>query len=136
MSPAAIQTTGCTCGASTAPINASNRRCPELVRRTVVSVVMVIAFAALCLFGLGFIALNMGLHGPWSNEFALNADFASANGLVPQAEVRGSGVHVGTVREIADASDGGALVKMALQPDIHLRQDVRAVLRPKTLLRA
>jgi len=105
-----------------------------VARRVFVSVAIVIVFAAACLGGLGFIALNMGLHGPWSNEFALNADFASANGLVPQAEVRVSGVHVGTVLEIADASDGGALVKMALQPDIHLRQDVRAVIRPKTLL--
>jgi virulence factor Mce-like protein len=105
-----------------------------MVRRTVVSVVMVVAFAASCLFGLGYIALNMGLHGPWSNEFALNADFASANGLVPQAEVRVSGVHVGTVLTISDASDGGALVKMALQPNIQLRQDTRAVIRPKTLL--
>jgi len=105
-----------------------------VARRVFVSVAIVIVFAAACLGGLGFIALNMGLHGPWSNEFALNADFASANGLVPQADVRVSGVHVGTVLEIADASDGGALVKMALQPDIHLRQDVRAVIRPKTLL--
>src|SRR5436305_5879020 len=105
-----------------------------MVRRTLVSVVMVISFAAVCLFGLGFIALNMGLHGPWSTEFALNAEFASANGLVPQAEVRVSGVHVGTVLAISDANDGGALVRMALQPDIRLRQDTRAVIRPKTLL--
>lgn len=105
-----------------------------MTHRIFVSVVMVIAFAAVCLGGLGFIALNMGLHGPWSNEFALNADFATANGLVPQAEVRVSGVHVGTVLEITDANDGGALVKMALQPSVHLRQDVRAVIRPKTML--
>src|SRR5437870_13114770 len=95
---------------------------------------MVISFAAVCLFGLGFIALNMGLHGPWSNEFVVNAEFASANGLVPQADVRVSGVHVGTVLAISDANDGGALVKMALQPNIRLRQDTRAVIRPKTLL--
>src|SRR5438128_10390601 len=105
-----------------------------MVRRTLASVVMVISFAAVCLFGLGFIALNMGLHGPWSNEFALNAEFASANGLVPQADVRVSGVHVGTVLAISDANDGGALVRMALQPDVRLRQDTRAVIRPKTLL--
>src|SRR5438132_3209187 len=105
-----------------------------MARRTFVSVVMVMAFAAACLFGLGFIALNMGLHGPWSNEFAVNAEFASANGLVPQAEVRVSGVHVGTVLAIDDGNDGGALVRMALQPSIRLRQDTRAVIRPKTLL--
>jgi phospholipid/cholesterol/gamma-HCH transport system substrate-binding protein len=103
-------------------------------RRTVVSVAMVIIFASACLLGLGVVALNMGLRGPWSNEFALSAEFASANGLVPQAEVRVSGVHVGTVLSIGDSRDGGALVQMALQPGIRLRQDTRAVIRPKTLL--
>ena len=105
-----------------------------MAKHIFVSVVMVLVFAAACLGGLGFIALNMGLHGPWSNEFAVNAEFNSANGLVPQAEVRVSGVHVGTVLTISDSSDGGALVKMALQPGIHLRQDTRAVIRPKTML--
>jgi phospholipid/cholesterol/gamma-HCH transport system substrate-binding protein len=105
-----------------------------MARRVFVSAVMVTVFAGACLGVLGFIAINMGLHGPWSKEFALNADFASANGLVPQAEVRVSGVHVGSVLEITDAGDGGARVKMALQPDVRLRQDVRAVIRPKTML--
>jgi phospholipid/cholesterol/gamma-HCH transport system substrate-binding protein len=105
-----------------------------MARRVFVSAVMVTLFAGACLGVLGFISINMGLHGPWSNEFALNADFASANGLVPQAEVRVSGVHVGSVLEITDAGDGGARVKMALQPDVRLRQDVRAVIRPKTML--
>jgi phospholipid/cholesterol/gamma-HCH transport system substrate-binding protein len=105
-----------------------------MARRVFVSIAMVVAFTAACLGVLGFIALNMGLHGPWSKEFMLNADFVSANGLVPQAEVRVSGVHVGTVLKIDDSEDGGALVRMALQPDIHLRQDVRAVIRPKTML--
>jgi phospholipid/cholesterol/gamma-HCH transport system substrate-binding protein len=103
-------------------------------RRTFVSVAMVLLFAAACLGGLGLIALNMGLHSPWSNEYALSAEFASANGLVPQAEVRISGVHVGTVTAIADSSDGNTLVRMALQPGTKLRQDTRAVIRPKTLL--
>ncbi len=103
-------------------------------RRTFVSVAMVLFFAATCLGALGLIALNMGLRGFWSNEFALSAAFTSANGLVPQAEVRVSGVHVGTVTEINDSTDGGALVRMALQPGIQLRQDTRAVIRPKTLL--
>src|SRR3979411_385065 len=106
-----------------------------MARRIFVSAVIVTVFAAACLGALGFIAINMGLHGPWSNEFALRADFASANGLVPQAEVRVSGVHVGSVLEITEGGNGGALVKMALQPDVRLRQDVRAVIRPKAMLR-
>src|SRR5207248_6232112 len=95
---------------------------------------MVLLFAAVCLGGLSLIALNMGLRGPWSNDFALSAEFTTANGLVPQAEVRVSGVHVGTVTEITDSGGGDALVRMALQPGIQLRQDTRAVIRPKTLL--
>src|SRR5205823_5355548 len=83
-----------------------------------------------CLGGLSLIALNMGLRGPWSNDFALSAEFTTANGLVPQAEVRVSGVHVGTVTEITDSGGGDALVRMALQPGIQLRQDTRAVIRP------
>jgi len=105
-----------------------------MAKRTLFNVVMVTAFAAICLGGLGVIAINMGLHGPWSREFKLQAEFDSANGLVPQAEVRVSGVHVGSVLEIGDSSEGGAIVSMALQPGIELRQDTRAVIRPKTLL--
>jgi virulence factor Mce-like protein len=104
------------------------------VKRTMGSVLLVAAFAAICLGALGFMATNMGLHGPWSREFKLQAKFGTANGLVPQAEVRVSGVHVGSVLDITDDGDGGALVSMALQPGTQLRQDTRAVIRPKTLL--
>ncbi|MDQ6709162.1 MAG: MCE family protein [Candidatus Dormibacteraeota bacterium] len=105
-----------------------------MAKRTLVSVMLVIAFASVCLSGLGFIAVNMGLSGPWNNDFKLRAEFATANGLVPQADVRVSGVHVGSVTSIGDTSDGGALVAMRLQPGIQLRDGTRAVIRPKTLL--
>lgn len=105
-----------------------------MAKRTLVNVSLVIAFTAICLGGLGYIAVNMGLSGPWSNAFELQAQFDSANGLVPQAEVRVSGVHVGSVTSIGDSRDGGALVTMRLQPGIQLRQGTRAVIRPKTLL--
>lgn len=105
-----------------------------MAKRTLVSVVLVITFASICLGGLGFIAVNMGLSGPWNNNFRLQAEFRTANGLVPQAEVRVSGVHVGSVTSLGDTGDGGALVTMRLQPGIQLRQGTRAVIRPKTLL--
>lgn len=105
-----------------------------MARRTFVSVALVLVFGAVCVLVLGFIAMNMGLRGPWTQQFMLRADFQTANGLVPEAEVRVSGVHIGNVTAIAGSKDGGALVTMALQPDIQLRQDVRAVIRPKTLL--
>jgi virulence factor Mce-like protein len=102
--------------------------------RTAFNLVLVSAFAAICLVGIGFIAANMGLSGPWSRGFALQAVFDSANGLVPQAEVRVSGVQVGRVLEISGADGGGSLVKMELTPGIQLRQGTRAMIRPKTLL--
>src|SRR2546429_9318306 len=102
-----------------------------MARRTFVSVVMVMAFAAACLFGLGFIALNMGLNGPWSNEFAVNAEFASPNGLVPQAEVRLRGVHVGTVLAMDDGRDGGGLDGIVVQPDNRLRHRTRPLIQPR-----
>ena len=102
--------------------------------RTAFNLVLVSAFAAICLVGIGFIAANMGLSGPWSKGFALQAAFDSANGLVPQAEVRVSGVHVGRVLEITGDGGGGSLVKMELSPGIQLRQGTRAMIRPKTLL--
>lgn len=103
-------------------------------KRTLFNLVLVTAFAAICLAGMGFIAANMGLGGPWSNGFKLQAVFDSANGLVPQAEVRVSGVHVGRVVDISGADGGGARVEMQLSPGIQLRQGTRAVIRPKTLL--
>lgn len=105
-----------------------------MARKTFVSVALVTIFALACLGILWLIAINMGLRGPWTRQVTLQADFQSANGLVTDAEVRVSGVHVGNVVGIAGSSDGGSIVTMSLQPDIQLRQDTRAVIRPKTLL--
>jgi phospholipid/cholesterol/gamma-HCH transport system substrate-binding protein len=105
-----------------------------MARRTLFSGLLVSAFAALCLAGIAYFAVNMGMTGPWSRDFKLDAVFDSANGLVTQSEVRVSGVHVGRVVEINGAGTSGALVTMHLQPDIQLHRDIRLVIRPKTLL--
>jgi virulence factor Mce-like protein len=104
-----------------------------MMRRTAFSIAFVAAFAAVCLSGLAYFALNMGLHGPWSREFQLKAEFAAANGLVAQDDVRVSGVSVGKVTGL-DRAGSGTVVTMALQPGVELRQDTRAVIRPKSLL--
>jgi phospholipid/cholesterol/gamma-HCH transport system substrate-binding protein len=105
-----------------------------MAKRTFVSVAVVAVFASACLAILWFIAMNMGLRGPWTRQVTLRADFQSANGLVTDAEVRVSGVHVGNVTGISGSRDGGSIVTMALQSDVRLRRDTRAVIRPKTLL--
>jgi virulence factor Mce-like protein len=52
---------------------------------------------------------------------------------VSQDDVRVSGVTVGKVTGL-DRAGSGTVVTMAVQPGIELRQDVRAVIRPKSLL--
>jgi virulence factor Mce-like protein len=102
--------------------------------KLVASVAVVLAFAAVCLFGIGFLAVNMGLQTPFGQHFQVKADFASANGLVPLDQVRVAGVAVGKVTSIDPADDGGTLVSMDLDPTVQLPVGTRAVIRPKSLL--
>lgn len=102
--------------------------------KTLASLALVSAFAVVCLSGIGYLALNMGLGTPFSSDLRLQADFASADGLVPLDDVRVSGVQVGKVRSLKAASDGGTLVSMSIQPGVVLPDGTRAVVRPKSLL--
>jgi phospholipid/cholesterol/gamma-HCH transport system substrate-binding protein len=104
-----------------------------MTRRTAANVAMVAAFAALCVGGLGFLAVSMGLEVPGVRQgWRLDASFAGVEGLVPQSDVDVAGVRVGRVTTIAPDPRGGAIVTMVIDPDVHLRSDVRALLRPKT----
>jgi phospholipid/cholesterol/gamma-HCH transport system substrate-binding protein len=91
-------------------------------------------FGLLCLAGIGYLALNIGLRFPGESGYSLNAEFQDTAGLVPQDEVRISGVKVGTVTGVGPASDGHTMVAMELEPAYRVRGDVRAVVRPKSLL--
>jgi len=96
---------------------------------------MVGAFALLCVGGLGFLAVSMGLNVPGVQlGWRLEASFAGVQGLVPQSDVDVSGVRVGRVTAISADGAGGALVDMEIDRGVRLRQDVRAVLRPKTAI--
>ena len=92
------------------------------------------AFGVLCLAGIGYLAVNIGLRYPGETGYHLNAEFQDTAGLVPQDEVRISGVKVGTVTGVGPASDGHTVVAMELEPAFRVRGDVRAVVRPKSLL--
>ena len=92
------------------------------------------AFGVLCLAGIGYLAVNIGLRYPGETGYHLNAEFQDTAGLVPQDEVRISGVKVGTVTGVGPAPDGHTLVAMQLDPSFRVRGDVRAVVRPKSLL--
>jgi phospholipid/cholesterol/gamma-HCH transport system substrate-binding protein len=101
--------------------------------RTAANLAMVGAFAALCVGGLGFLAVSMGLEVPGLRQgWRLQASFAGVEGLVPQSDVDVAGVRVGRVTNIAPDPQGGAIVTMAIDSDVHLRSDVRALLRPRT----
>lgn len=102
--------------------------------RTISNVVMVSAFAILCLAGLSFLAVGLGLEVPGKGGYALAADFGTTEGLVTQADVAVAGVKVGRVVNITSDGRGGTRVDMRIDPSIQLRQDVRAVVRPKSQL--
>jgi phospholipid/cholesterol/gamma-HCH transport system substrate-binding protein len=103
--------------------------------RTAANFAMVGAFALLCVGGLGFLAVSMGLEVPGLRQgWQLQASFAGVDGLVPQSDVDVAGVHVGRVTSIAPDPHGGAIVTMVIDDGVHLRSDTRALLRPKTAI--
>ena len=105
-----------------------------MITRNAVNFTIFSGFLLLCLGGLAYLSLNIGIRYPGQTGYQLDAKFADAAGLVPQDEVRISGVKVGNVVSVGPAPDGRTLVSMELQPGYRVRSDVRAVVRPKSLL--
>jgi len=101
---------------------------------TMTNLALLAGFAAVCLGGIAYLAVNIGLRYPGESGYQLNAVFKDASGVVPQDEVRIAGVKVGSVLSVAPTSDGSTQVAMLLEPQYQVRSDVRAVLRPKSLL--
>src|SRR5579859_5072876 len=102
-------------------------------RRLHVNIAVFAGFCALCLAGISYLALNIGLRYPGESGYRLNAEFQDTAGLVPQDEVRISGVKVGSVTAVGPGAAGHTLVAMQLYPGLKVRGDVRAVVRPKSL---
>jgi phospholipid/cholesterol/gamma-HCH transport system substrate-binding protein len=98
------------------------------------NIALVSAFVLLCAGALGFLSVNIGLRYPGETGYRLSAVFKEASGLVPQDEVRIAGVKVGSVLTVGPASDGNTLVGMELSGGYQVRNDIRAVVRPKSLL--
>jgi phospholipid/cholesterol/gamma-HCH transport system substrate-binding protein len=105
-----------------------------VLTRNTANVAIFSGFLLLCLGGLAYLSLNIGLRYPGQGGYQLSAEFADAAGLVPQDEVRISGVKVGSVTSVGTAPNGKTLVSMQLQPGHQVRSDIRAVVRPKSLL--
>lgn len=102
--------------------------------RVIQNIVIVTAFTILCVGGIGYLAIGMGLHVPLLPGYKVSASFASCEGLVPQSDVAVAGVKVGAVDAISSDAKGNAVVTMRINPDVKLRSDTRAVCRPKSLL--
>lgn len=102
-------------------------------KRALTDLAIVIAFAAICVGGLGYLAMGMGLPVPFEHQgWTLKARFLHAEGLVPQSDVYESGVHVGKVMSVQAAGSQGAIVTMRVDSGVSLHQDVRAYVEPKT----
>ena len=106
-----------------------------LQARTLANIAIVSVFAAACIGGLAYLAFNVGLGVPGRTLYRVGANFADATGLVSGDEVRVSGVKVGKVVDVGPAADGSTHVTLEIDDSsLRLRQDVRALIRPKTLL--
>lgn len=105
----------------------------RLRKRAIWDLALVLAFAALCVGGLGYLARGMGMPVPFLQQgWVLKAQFAHAEGLVPQSDVYESGVHVGKVLGIQPDGTKGAIVTMRMQPGVFVRRDIKAYVEPKT----
>ena len=103
--------------------------------RVTINLAALLVFAVFCLGGLGYLAVGMGLQVPLAQQgWRLQADFAQADGLVPQSDVDVSGIRVGKVVSVQSDGSNGALATMQVDGRVHLRQDVRAYVRPKSLI--
>lgn len=103
--------------------------------RTLLNLVVLVVFAAGCITGLGVLASGMGLQLPVGQHgWRLQASFGQAEGVVSQADVDVSGVKVGKVLQVTGDGHNGALVTMQIDSDVHLRNDVKAYVRPKSLI--
>ena len=94
----------------------------RMTRRTGTSLAMVSAFALLCVGGLGYLAVSMGLELPGVRQgWRLEASFAGVEGLVFQSDVDVAGVRVGRVTRVVTDPRGGALVSMVIDPGAMFR---------------
>jgi phospholipid/cholesterol/gamma-HCH transport system substrate-binding protein len=99
-------------------------------------IAVMVAFALSCFGLLLYLWLAFGGSAPLGAKgYRLNVEFAEATQLAEQADVRISGVPVGKVVKIGQASDGGIRAEIELRERYApLPRDARATLRQKTLL--
>ena len=94
-----------------------------------------VALGAFILAGLGVLAyMSIAVGGlKLGHAIHVSATFDNAAGLVKDGAVMIAGVNVGSVDGLS-VSHGKALVRLRLDTDAHVREDVKAAIRMKSLL--
>jgi virulence factor Mce-like protein len=107
-------------------------------RRVTVNAVMVLAFAALCVGAMEFLAVNIGQPNPLGAAYRVRAVFANADGVPTAADVRVAGVQVGKVTRVDHdpAYPDATVVTIAISDAraVPVYSNGTAKVRPKTLL--
>ncbi len=107
---------------------------PGLIRNAV----MVVVFAAVCVLGMEFLAVNIGQPNPLSSDYTVHAVFADADGIPTAADVRVAGVQVGKVTSVSHDPKQPGMSVVTLQignpSAVPIYSNGFAQVRPKTLL--
>jgi len=107
---------------------------PNIIRNAV----MIAVFAAVCIFGMEFLAINIGQPNPLTSDYTVHAVFSDADGIPTAADVRVAGVQVGKVTAIQhDPSQPGmsvVTIQISNANAVPIYSNGYAQVRPKTLL--
>jgi virulence factor Mce-like protein len=106
--------------------------------RVVRNAIYVALFAAICIIGMEFLAVNIGQPNPLSADYQVHAVFTDADGVPTAADVRVSGVQVGKVTAVSHDPNNPGFSVVTLQISnanaVPVYSNGFAKVRPKTLL--
>lgn len=97
------------------------------------TVVKLLAFITVCLVFTGYLAFTIGNIHPFRGTYDLTASFDDVTGLLPNDNVKVSGVVVGKVGKIA-VDKGKAKVRFSVRKGLELPSDTQAAVRWRNLL--
>ena len=106
--------------------------------RTQINLIMIAVFAAVCIIGIEYLAVNIGQPLPFSQNYTVHAVFSNADGIPTAADVRVAGVDVGKVTDVASDPQypGETVVTMQITDStaVPVFSNGYAMIKPKTLL--
>ncbi len=106
--------------------------------RIIRNAIYVVLFAAVCILGMEFLAVNIGQPNPLSADYSVHAVFTDADGVPTAADVRVAGVQVGKVTSVSHdpGNPGFSVVTLQISSAnaVPVYSNGFATVRPKTLL--